>query len=395
MAARSRTPRGVGRWRVLHVPTSVGGNPQGLSRHLRLLGVQSESWVLEQNYLDYACDRVIWSPRDGFIARELRRWRAIFEAARLADVIHFNFGTSLAYPVRPRNLKERSLARRVGRWLFSLYTQCLQCLELNLYRLAGIPMFVHYQGDDARQGDASLARFKISIAAHVEEGYYDEISDRFKRRMIRRMANYCDAAYAVNPDLLHVLPAGTTFVPYSHISLDEWTAVYPDAAGTAPLRIGHAPSHRQVKGTDLLLRAIEALRAEGHRLELILVEGVSHEAAKQRYESMDVLVDQLFAGWYGGLAVEAMALGKPVIVYIREDDLHLIPDPMRCELPFVRVDPDTILDGLRAVVTMSRRELHALGRRSRAFVERWHDPLKIAGDMKVAYEAALRRRGKL
>lgn len=395
MSALAKTPSRIGTWRVLHVPTSAGGNPQGLSRHLRMLGVQSESWVLEQNYLDYACDRVIWSQGDGGVARELRRWHSIIEAARFADVIHFNFGTSLAYPVRPRNLRERSLARRVVRWLFSLYTQSLQWLELNLYRLAGIPMFVHYQGNDARQGDASLARFKVSIAAHAKEGYYDEISDRFKRRMIQRMATYCDAIYAVNPDLLHVLPAGTKFVPYSHISLAEWTPIYPDAESTAPLRIGHAPSDRQVKGTDLVLRAIEALRSEGHRLEMILVEGVSHEAAKQRYESIDLLVDQLFAGWYGGLAVEAMALGKPVIVYIREGDLHFVPEAMRCELPFVQAGPDTILDDLRSVVTMSRGELHALGRRSRAFVERWHDPLKIAGDMKDAYEAALRRRGKL
>ena len=105
-------------------------------------------------------------------------------------------------------------------------------------------------------------------------------------------------------------------------------------------------------------------------------------------------MDQLFAGWYGGLAVEAMALGKPVVVYIRQDDLRLIPNAMRLELPlfrWTRHDPD----GLRRVLTMPRHELHALGRRSRAFVERWHEPLKIADEMKAAYEAALRRRGKL
>ena len=170
MSAAFARPGSKPAWRVLHVPTSVGGNPQGLSQHLRMLGVQSENWVLEQNYLDYACDRVIWSPLDGVVTRELRRWRAIFEAARVADVINFNFGTSLAYPVRPRILKEKTLARRIARWLFSLYTQSLQWLELNLYCLARIPMFVHYQGDDARQGDDSLARFKVSIAAHAEDG---------------------------------------------------------------------------------------------------------------------------------------------------------------------------------------------------------------------------------
>jgi glycosyltransferase involved in cell wall biosynthesis len=359
-----------------------------------MLGVQSESWVLEQNYLNYACDRVIWSTSDGLLTRELRRWRAILQAAWTADVIHFNFGTSLAYPVRPRSPKDKSVARRVARWLYSLYTQSLQWLELNLYRVAGILMFVQYQGDDARQGDVSLARFRVSIAANVEEGYYDEASDCLKRRMIRRMAKYCEAIYTVNPDLLHVLPPGARFVPYSHISLSEWSPIYPESEGIAPLRIGHAPSHRHVKGTDLVFRAIEVLRAEGHQVELVLVEGVSHETARHRYESIDVLVDQLFAGWYGGLAVEVMALGKPVIVYIREDDSRLIPEAMRRDMPFIHADPENILDKLRTVVTMSRRELHDCGKRSRAFVERWHDPIKIAGDIKAAYEAALGQRHK-
>jgi hypothetical protein len=359
-----------------------------------MLGVESEPWVLEQNFFAYPCDRVIWSPGDGIVKRELGRLRAIIQAARFADVIHFNFGTSLAYPVRPRDLRDRGIPRRIARWLFSLYTQCLQWVELNYYQLAGIPMLVHYQGDDARQGDQSLARFSVSIAANAEAGHYDASSDRFKRRMIQRMARYCEAVFAVNPDLLHVLPPDARFVPYSHINLDEWSPHYLDPHGTSPLRIGHAPSNRSIKGTDRILQAIEELRAEGHPIEPVLVEGISHEAAKQQYESIDVVVDQLFAGWYGGLAVEAMALGKPVVVYIRPEDLGFVPEAMRHELPFIQIHPDAVREGLRKVVTMPRQELHAIGRRSRAFVERWHDPFIIAKDMKLAYQSALKRRGK-
>lgn len=394
MAAQEQTPSGIGSWRVLHIPASVGGNPQGLSRHLRTLGVHSESWVLEQNYFKYPCDRVIWPAGSGVVRRELQRWRAIVEAAVSADVIHFNFGTSLAYPVAPSRSTDKSPARRLARRLFSFYTIWLQWMELNLYRLLGIPLFVHYQGDDARQGDVSLAKFAVSIAERVEPGYYDAASDDFKRHMIRRMARYCDAIYAVNPDLLHVLPRGSRFIPYSHISLGEWSPVYPDPQTTAPLRIGHAPSHRRVKGTDLIIEAVDSLRVEGFRLELVMVEGISHEEARRRYESVDVLIDQLFAGWYGALAVEAMALGKPVLVYIRDEDLVFIPEEMRRELPFVKVDPHSLRDGLRRVLQMTRGELNELGRRSRAFVERWHDPLHIAGELKIAYEEAIRRRGK-
>ena len=111
--------------KVLHIPTTVGGNPQGLSRHLRLLGLDSESWVLEQNYLKYSCDRVVWTADDGVIRRELRRWCAIVQAAKFADVVHFNFGTSLAYPVAASRSTEKVIARKLARRIFSLYSDLL------------------------------------------------------------------------------------------------------------------------------------------------------------------------------------------------------------------------------------------------------------------------------
>ena len=127
---------------------------------------------------------------------------------------------------------------------------------------------------------------------------------------------------------------------------------------------------------------------------MILVEGVSHEEACRQYKFIDVLVDQLFAGWYGGLAVEAMALGKPVLVYIREDDLHFIPSEMREELPFIRVTPDNIKEGLKKVLGMPREELLSVAKASRAFVEKWHDPVRIVSKIKGDYTNALRKRGK-
>jgi hypothetical protein len=379
--------------KVLHVPSTVGGNPQGLSRHLRELGVDSESWAFQRAYFNYPCDRILWSPEDGPLAREFKRLGAILEAARTADVIHFNFGTTLASPVAPREVAVEPFVARWRRRFLRLYWDALQLAELSLYRLAGIAMFVHYQGDDARQGDRSRALFRISIAANVEPGYYDEASDRFKRRMIRRMARFCRAIYTVNPDLLHVLPPRSRFVPYCHVALEACTPAYPDAAGIAPLRVGHAPSHRGAKGTEVLILAMEDLRKEGHRLELVLVEGMSHQAAWAKFQQIDVLVDQLYAGWYGGVAVEAMALGKPVLVYIRHEDLDRIPEGMRQELPFLEAEAATLRERLRELVRLPRSELHQLGRRSREYVERWHDPHRIAAEIKRDYEAALQKRG--
>jgi hypothetical protein len=151
----------------------------------------------------------------------------------------------------------------------------------------------------------------------------------------------------------------------------------------------HAPSHRLVKGTDLILAALEELKAEGIEFELLLVEGMSNVQARNVYMSADVLIDQLFAGWYGGLAVELMALGKPVLAYIREEDLDFIDPQMRHDLPVIQTTPNSVKAVLRSVLRIPRKSLVDLGRRSRAFVERWHDPMQIAALIKYDYELAI------
>lgn len=379
--------------RVVHLPTSVGGNPKGLSAHLEKLGVKSETWIFQQNIFNYASTKVIWSESDGALSREVKRWLAIVRVAIGFDIIHFNFGSSWAGPIPMFSKAERDVPAKIKRFFAASYLQALSLAELGLYRLLRRPMFVHYQGDDARQGDFSLHRFQHSIAQYVEPGHYSAESDVLKRRMIRRMAKYCDQVYAVNPDLLHVLGPGARFIPYSHIGLEEWVPVYTQAQNR-PLRIGHAPSNRKVKGTDFILAALNELAAEGLEFELVLVEGLSHEAARRQYEQIDLLIDQVHAGWYGGLAVEVMALGKPVMAYIREEDLDFIPHEMRAELPILKITLETLKYDLCNAITMPREQLLALAHRSRAYVERWHDPMRIANEIRGDYLRALQARNR-
>lgn len=346
-----------------------------------------------QNYFEYSTTRTIWGKDDGLLKREWKRWSAILEVACRFDVIHFNYGSSWASPVTSFNAADKSWKVKILRLVAAPYLHMLSLIELNLYRILGRPMFVHYQGDDARQGAASLSKFQHSIAQFVESNYYTPESDALKQRMIRRMTRYCDQVYAVNPDLLHVLGPKAKFIPYSHIFLDDWIPFYTQNQNR-PLRIGHAPSHRRVKGTDFILAVLDELAAEGLEFELVLVEGLSNKAARSQYEQIDLLIDQLHAGWYGGLAVEAMALGKPVMAYIREEDLCFIPDGMRTDLPILKTSLETLKYDLRRAITMPRKQLLALAYSSRAYVERWHDPMRIANEIRNDHLKALRARGR-
>ncbi len=128
------------------------------------------------------------------------------------------------------------------------------------------------------------------------------------------------------------------------------------------------------------------MKAEGMNFDFRLIEGVSNTEARRWYEKADLLVDQVLAGWYGGICVEFMALGKPCVCYIREEDLRFIPRGMREELPIVRAAPSELFRVLKQLLTNPTR-LSDLGQRGRAYVETWHDPLKTAARLKKEYRA--------
>ncbi|HUS40913.1 MAG TPA: hypothetical protein VMX74_15775 [Pirellulales bacterium] len=375
--------------RVLHCPTMTGGNPQELARAERTIGLASWSVALFRSTVGYETDEVIDPHQVGPLRMEMARWPLLWRALRDFDVIHFNFGSSLMphwNSIHSPAFKNFPVWKRR---LYGIYARCLELKDLPVLKLAGKGIVVTYQGDDARQGDYCRNNYDITFAGEVEPGYYSSQSDRRKRRRIERFARYADRIYAVNPDLLNNLPERAEFLPYACINLTEWSSTRSYVANDPPVVL-HAPSNRDVKGTRYVTEAVARLQAEGIAFEFVLVEDVARADLRSTYEKADLLVDQVLAGWYGGLAVELMALGKPVMCYIRDSDLHFIPPAMREQLPVISVTPDTLYARLKEWLTTRRSDLSVVGERSRQFVEQWHDPLKIANQLKDDYEAIIR-----
>lgn len=379
-------------YKVLHTPTTVGGNSQGLSEGLNKNGIYSRTACLRNNYFNYPSDFTIWSESDGLFVRELKRLFFLLKVLCTYEVIHYNFGTTIATPTFYLQ-GDDDLIRKVFRKIYYQYLNILQLLELAVFKTFGKILFITYQGDDARQGDFLKTNFEINIAKHVDKSYYSVISDIWKRKSIARISRYCNQIYTVNPDLMHVLPSTTKFIAYSNIKLEDWGYVLPQVDEKKPLKIIHAPSQRDVKGTKYIESTVERLRNEGFLCELILIEGVSNQDAKEIYKMGDIFIDQLFAGWYGGVAVEAMALGKPVMAYIREGDLKFIPNKMRKDLPVINVTTDSLYFELRKILELPRSQLTDLSFKSRLYVERWHDPVLIAKIIQADYELAFREKG--
>lgn len=371
--------------RILHAPTTVGGNPQGLAKAECALGQASESITVLQNYFQYDAPS-IFNPKHSLLRNEFRRWRFIFKALRNYDVIHYNFGSTLS-PKRYYDAKEEYSAWKI--WIYSqFYARWVEFIDLRLAKWFGKVIAVTYQGDDARQSDYCKAHYFPHPCHEPDATYYSESSDRLKRSRIALFNRYADVIYALNPDLLRVLPRRTKFLTYACVDPREWKATETTNAVPEIPHVVHAPSHRAAKGTKYLLKAFERLQAEGIPFRYTLVEGLSNKEARKVYASADLLVDQLLIGYYGGLAVELMSLGKPVICFLRPADFGFMPEAMREELPLIDANPDTIYDVLKLWLTERKGELHARGEQSRAYVEKWHDPMKIAASLIEDYQAA-------
>ena len=367
---------------MLHWPSATGGNPQGLARAERAVGLDSWSIVAQQNYFQYQADEVLLTQHESRLTLEVKRWQVLWRAWRDFDILHFNAGQSLM-PQRVLSKPQRFPAHLL--WFYQLYTRLVELRDLPLWQWAGKGIVVTFQGDDARQADFCREHFAITAATEVEADYYSASSDRHKRARIARIAQYADRIYTLNPDLLYVLPQQAQFLPYASVDPRQWLPMPHSGASAEKPVVLHAPSHRGVKGTRFVLDAVARLQAEGIPCEFILVEGLSHAAARRLYQRADLLIDQLLIGWYGGLAVELMALGKPVICYIRHEDLQLIPEVMRRDLPIIHATPATLYNVLKQWLTTDRHNLAALGQRSRAYVETWHDPLHIAVRLQAEY----------
>lgn len=371
--------------KILHIPATVGGNAQTINSQMKLLGIQSSSWALSENSMGLGkdADKFIYKETENFFVKEIKRFWSL-KYIFLYRVVFFNFGSLLHTPFPFYRFNKEEGINFLRLYLYSKYRYVMYRVEIGLLELLKVKVFVQYQGSDARQKDYCRSNFQVMLPEHARiYTLMDRLRDENKREQIKRFENFAKGIYSLNPDLMHVLPSCTKFLPYCHIDLEIWKPVTCNISNYKEiLKIGHAPSNRDVKGTDQILKVVKELQpAYSKRLSFQLIENVPYDEVMHAYQSIDILIDQIHIGWYGGLAVELMALGKPVLSYIREDDLKFIPPEMAENLPIVKTCPQTLKRNLISLIEMPYEELVELGKKSRQYVEKWHCPRKVVGQL--------------
>lgn len=248
-------------------------------------------------------------------------------------------------------------------------------LETYIFKMFKIPMIKSWGGGDARI---------ISEAASLNQYFYryeEPLKDKKIRAMLKRLSKN-DVKIATDPEM------ATYSAPYfkkiytfrAPMSFDSIKCVYPDINNKKPIFL-HIPTHQFVKGTVHIKNAFLKLEKKGYEFEFRYLEpNLTQEQVRDEISKCDVYVDELRVGSYGVTAIEALASGKPTMTFIREDIVEKFPS----ELPFVNTNPDTIYDNLKDLILNPEKRVE-IGKKSRAYVEKYHDVDIVVDDMIKLY----------
>jgi hypothetical protein len=349
--------------KILHLPTTVGGNPLGLSQAERQMGLDSHCLDIGTNKkLAYqGGEHLKWEAltQFGIAGRALSHTATLLAIRSKYDIFHFNNGHTL----------------------LDYYPLNLNYLDRHFYP-KNKKIIMTFNGGDVRQpfGPGLFSPEQPwDPESSYNHFYLDNKLNETKQARVKIIDDFADHIFTVNPDLFRFLPKRTQFLPYTISTWDKIEQIAYKPIKNRRLKIVHAPTDRPVKGTQFIIDAVNRLNREGHALELILVENLHNDQALKIYQQADIAIDQLFIGWYGAFAVEMMKMGKPVMAFIRDSDLTTLSKEFShdCIETFIHCNPHTVYDQLR-ILSDNHDLLIKHSESSLSFVHQWHDPIKVS-----------------
>lgn len=259
-------------------------------------------------------------------------------------------------------------------------------LDYPILKLAGKKLVSVFCGDDIRYGNAVLHYAKA-------RGYLDEISpyletrsreleDLFLKKLYRvRFSERWSDLIISSPEMGQLQKKG-----YMRLHIPLVLENYSfKVHGRAIPKIIHAPSNRGVKGTDVIVQAVEELKEEGMKFEFSLLENVPNEKVKEKLTESDIVVSQLYGDVFSTFSEEGMATGNAVIG-------RFVPDSVPGDPPAINATRFTVKDRIREMIVDIEGRIQ-LSYAARAYAEKYFDHLIVAqqmlnsiGGKRIAYD---------
>lgn len=248
--------------------------------------------------------------------------------------------------------------------------------DLLAARARGRLGLIQYNGSDCRTSD-------IAGALHPARArIVDPARDRELRLHRRLGARAARAAVVQDLELVDYLRDDFARIYVAPFAIDmpaiERARETSGRTRDQAPRVLHAPSHRAVKGSELIEAAARSVD-----IELVTVSGRPHDEILAAVADADLVIDQMNAETPGVLSAEAMASGKPVISEYAEVKLASFARPC----PVVAATPETLQARLLELAADPQRR-RELGEAGREYATRVHAPEAAAAAAQAIYEHA-------
>lgn len=331
------------------------------SRAERRLGYESDTLVYRPYYLTKNFDFNLEKYYKILLLKPFIPWFVFIWALLKYDVFHYFFYRGFLMPHRGKAINR---------------------IELPLLKFSGKILIVSAYGGDVRYEKKCRSAGKYNCCIDCHQKMIACICDeKLAVSNVRYVNRYADVTLSMG-DMVDYTPGSKNDVFYWAIDLEELKYVGVRAQNVPPIIIIHASNHRHFKGTRYLIAAVENLTKQGYPIELQLIEGISNKRAMELYCNADIVAEQFIIGWHGYFAVEAMALGKPVVCFIRKPEEYF---PKDIECPIVNADPDHLEERLIWLIENPDARVE-LGKKGRAYVEQVFGMDRVAQRLDAIYK---------
>lgn len=265
------------------------------------------------------------------------------------DIYHFRFGQSLL----PWNL------------------------DMPVLKMLGKKIIMIFDGSDLRQWDKfNKDKYNRLLVNDMKVNKLYQIRKRIRYCWVNLWA---DKIVVATPDLIEFAPEAE-YIPNPIVP-----SLPKSKKERKIIKILHAPSNKQVKGTKYIIKAVNELKKKKIPAEMLLLENIPHNEMIKYYHQTDIVIDQVLIGIYSLVGGEGMTCQKPVISYIRPDLKKYYPD----ELPIISANPDNLTEKIEELV-INQKLRSDLGKKGSVFIKKYHNPEIIMKRWARIYQKLLR-----
>jgi hypothetical protein len=257
--------------------------------------------------------------------------------------------------------------------------------ELDYLKRLGKVVVSHFRGCDVRHRSLNMRLQPVLNCCQECDYPIGSCDTPYQHSQVALALRYADLRFVTTPDLIDFVPE-SEHIPFIHPVGIDFDAIQPAPRDESVFRVVTSSNHDGIDGTRFIRAAVERLRQEGHRIELIEVGNTKYLDALALYKSADVYAGKLRMGYYNNANIESMMLGVPNMSYIREEFQSIAPD-----CPIILTTPDTVYERLSYYI-VRRDELRAIGAKGPEFVRVHHNPTMLAQRMINRYNEAFAKR---